>query len=275
MPLGHARMPKPVPMPSGFLNAAINYSHSAMSLNDLKKEFGVSLITVKKWMLSIGVTEKPKRTVISAKKIGKPSHRKGTKCSEETLKKMRTNAKVWMPTTKGFKFTDESKDKMRRAAQRRMATTNSLQKMQEGRIKNRLKDDERLARAKARNACKRMLQRILTMSRTKKDGRRSELLLGYTKQDLRAHIETQFKSGMGWSERGSFHIDHIKPVAQFFREGVYDPILINALSNLQVLTPEENRKKGDSWTHVSIPLEGVKPRKTALIIDKLGVKPYA
>lgn len=31
----------------------------------------------------------------------------------------------------------------------------------------------------------------------------------------------------------------------------------------------------DRWTHISIPLEGVKPRKTALIIDKTGTRPYA
>ena len=34
-------------------------------------------------------------------------------------------------------------------------------------------------------------------------------------------------------------------------------------------------KEFDRWTHISIPLEGIKPRKTALIIDKLGVRPYA
>ena len=30
----------------------------------------------------------------------------------------------------------------------------------------------------------------------------------------------------------------------------------------------------DRWTHVSIPLEGTKPRKTALIIDKTGTRAY-
>ena len=30
----------------------------------------------------------------------------------------------------------------------------------------------------------------------------------------------------------------------------------------------------DRWTHVSIPLDGAKPRKTALIIDKTGVRAY-
>jgi len=31
----------------------------------------------------------------------------------------------------------------------------------------------------------------------------------------------------------------------------------------------------DRWTHISISAEGVATRKTALIIDKLGVRPYA
>jgi hypothetical protein len=30
----------------------------------------------------------------------------------------------------------------------------------------------------------------------------------------------------------------------------------------------------DRWTHVSIPLEGVVPRKTALIIDRSGTRAY-
>tara|TARA_R110000868_G_scaffold64751_1_gene194384 strand:+ start:201 stop:626 length:426 start_codon:yes stop_codon:yes gene_type:complete len=34
-------------------------------------------------------------------------------------------------------------------------------------------------------------------------------------------------------------------------------------------------REHDRWTHLSIPLEGVAPRKTALIIDKTGTRPYA
>jgi uncharacterized protein YcbK (DUF882 family) len=34
-------------------------------------------------------------------------------------------------------------------------------------------------------------------------------------------------------------------------------------------------REHDRWTHISIPLEGAKPRKTALIIDKTGTRPYA
>jgi len=33
-------------------------------------------------------------------------------------------------------------------------------------------------------------------------------------------------------------------------------------------------REHDRWTHVSIPLEGVAPRKTALIIDKIGTRAY-
>jgi len=34
-------------------------------------------------------------------------------------------------------------------------------------------------------------------------------------------------------------------------------------------------REHDRWTHLSIPSEGVTPRKTALIIDKTGTRPYA
>lgn len=34
-------------------------------------------------------------------------------------------------------------------------------------------------------------------------------------------------------------------------------------------------REHDRWTHLSIPLESVAPRKTALIIDKTGTRPYA
>lgn len=155
---------------------------------------------------------------------------------------------------------------MRQAALKRVATTDCMEKMKKGREKNRMPVAERVARQKSRDACKRMLRRILTMARVKRDGRRSELLLGYTKLELRLHIESQFRAGMSWDARDSFHIDHIKPVAQFFREGCFDPAVINALSNLQVLTPSENRAKSDSFSDA--------PRKQALIIDHSGTRAY-
>lgn len=87
-----------------------------------------------------------------------------------------------------------------------------------------------------------MLRRVLVMTRVRKD-RRTEAMLGYSKEALR---KAQFRPGMSWGARESFHIDHKTPVAYFLRRGVTDPAIINALDNLQVLTPEENRRKSDS-----------------------------
>ena len=104
--------------------------------------------------------------------------------------------------------------------------------------------DEIIARRLSRDACKRMLRRVLTMARVRKD-LPTERMLGYSKLELRAHLEGQFRPGMSWSSRDSFHIDHIIPIAHYFKLGIFDPAVINALSNLQVLTPAENRVKRD------------------------------
>lgn len=110
--------------------------------------------------------------------------------------------------------------------------------------KNILSTEERHARGRARNSYKQMLRRVLVMSRTRKN-LPAERLLGYTQAELKAHIESQFTPAMSWANRASFHIDHKVPVAAFLRRGVIDPAVINALSNLQPLTPLENQKKSD------------------------------
>lgn len=37
-------------------------------------------------------------------------------------------------------------------------------------------------------------------------------VLDYTAHELKKHIEDQFVGGMGWDNRGEWHIDHIKPL---------------------------------------------------------------
>lgn len=71
-------------------------------------------------------------------------------------------------------------------------------------------------------------------------------------RDLRQHLEAQFRDGMSW-ESGGFHVDHIKPVAAFIREGVTNPAVIHALDNLQVLTPRENLTKSDKFPLLQVP----------------------
>lgn len=83
-------------------------------------------------------------------------------------------------------------------------------------------------------------------------GATAEQILGYTRLQLRQHLEAQFRDGMSW-ESGGFHVDHIKPIAAFIREGVTDPAVIHALDNLQILTPHENLTKSDKFPFLQVP----------------------
>lgn len=88
------------------------------------------------------------------------------------------------------------------------------------------------------------LRKVLQKSSNKKMSK-SEALLGYTGQELRAHIERQFLKGMGWHNRRAWHIDHIVPVAALLKRGVTEPAVINALSNLRPLWADDNKEKRD------------------------------
>ena len=76
---------------------------------------------------------------------------------------------------------------------------------------------------------------------------RAEVELGYTQEELIYHIESQFLDGMSWDNRSEWHIDHIKPVSLLIKEGVTDPAIINALSNLQPLWAKDNQSKGAKY----------------------------
>lgn len=115
-------------------------------------------------------------------------------------------------------------------------------KAMKGVEKIRLSDTERAARNKARAYAKNLVHRALLVTGSRKAGR-TEKIVGYCWRALRAHIEAQFQPGMAWDMPGSFHIDHRVPVSAFLRHGVTDPRLINALANLQVMTPQANLQK--------------------------------
>jgi hypothetical protein len=76
---------------------------------------------------------------------------------------------------------------------------------------------------------------------------RTQLLLGYTTEDLRQHLESKFLEGMCWENYGEWHVDHIKPISAFAREGITSIKEINALTNLQPLWASENLSKGDRY----------------------------
>ena len=80
-----------------------------------------------------------------------------------------------------------------------------------------------------------------------KHGRRWETLTGYTAEDLRKHLESQFKEGMTWDNYGKWHIDHIIPLSRLYIDGTDDPTFKFAwsLSNLQPLWKKDNLKKAN------------------------------
>lgn len=59
-------------------------------------------------------------------------------------------------------------------------------------------------------------------------------LLGYTFEEARAHIESQFTKGMSWENYGEWEIDHIKPVSSF---DLTDPVQQKECFNYKNLQP--------------------------------------
>lgn len=83
------------------------------------------------------------------------------------------------------------------------------------------------------------LRRVLKIE---KNGR-TEKILGYTRLELKSHIERQFTKGMTWENHGEWHIDHITPISAFLAQGIEDPKVINCLTNLKPVWAKDNLKK--------------------------------
>lgn len=75
-------------------------------------------------------------------------------------------------------------------------------------------------------------------------------LLGYTPNELIAHLESLFKHGMCWENYGNkkdcWSIDHKKPISHFNKNSTIAEI--NALSNLEPIWHVENCRKGNKWS---------------------------
>lgn len=82
-----------------------------------------------------------------------------------------------------------------------------------------------------------------------------EKLVGYTSDQLRDHLENNFKSGMTWDNYGLWHIDHKIPVSAF-NFSVPEDIDFKrcwSLGNLQPLWAIENWKKNSRMESVFQP----------------------
>ena len=80
-----------------------------------------------------------------------------------------------------------------------------------------------------------------------KNGHHWEDLVGYSMDQLKAHLESLFTIGMSWETWGKFgwHIDHIRPRSSFFFDSYEDKAFKQcwSLSNLQPLWWKDNLEK--------------------------------
>lgn len=72
--------------------------------------------------------------------------------------------------------------------------------------------------------------------------------LGCTIQQLKEHLELQFKPGMTWDNHGQWHIDHIKPLSLFDLSDPEQFMEACHYSNLQPLWAKDNLSKGNTYT---------------------------
>ena len=88
-----------------------------------------------------------------------------------------------------------------------------------------------------------LLQFIKRVGGTKT--KRTEELLGYTAEELKAHLESLFKEGMTWENQGEWHIDHRIPASYF--TSIDQMRECFALSNLKPEWAEWNMSKGNRF----------------------------
>lgn len=78
---------------------------------------------------------------------------------------------------------------------------------------------------------------------------------GYSRADLRAHLERLFRPGMSWSTYGqTWELDHVRPVASFAFRSRSDRGWREcwALANLRPVTRRENMRKGATWRGAAV-----------------------
>jgi len=58
-------------------------------------------------------------------------------------------------------------------------------------------------------------KRLYTALKGKRKSDTTKILVGCSIQELKIHLESQFKEGMTWNNYGKWHVDHIIPCAKF------------------------------------------------------------
>lgn len=95
-----------------------------------------------------------------------------------------------------------------------------------------------------------MSRRIRHSLQTHKAGRRWETVVGYSLDELKCHLESQFQQGMSWDNYGEvWHIDHNRPIDSFDITSVEceDFKECWSLDNLKPMFARENLQKSNKY----------------------------
>lgn len=117
----------------------------------------------------------------------------------------------------------------------------------------RVRDRKKLRRADPKWALSaRMGGSIRTALRRKKGGQSWQSLVGYSVEELIAHMERQFLPGMTWKNLDQWHVDHIVPVVSFSFCCADDAEFKAcwALTNLRPLWATDNNRKNARRIHL-------------------------
>jgi len=138
------------------------------------------------------------------------------------------------------KWKAENRDKIRESERlRRERTRDKVREKQRRCDARRRQDPAYVLKKRIKARLRQMLTRV--------PSKRTEEILGYTKEQFAKHIERQFTHGMSWERllNGEIHIDHIVPVSSFNIVTADDPDFKACwgLSNLRPMWALENQKK--------------------------------
>jgi len=134
-----------------------------------------------------------------------------------------------------------------RQAQYRSANKEKIAEQKAQYVNKRLKTDPRF---KLDIYFSRSIRDTLKNINSSKNGRSWESLVGYSAQQLKEHLEKQFKPEMNWENHGTYwHIDHKRPKSWFNYDSAEHPDFKQcwALENLQPLEATENMKKSNKF----------------------------
>jgi hypothetical protein len=192
---------------------------SGKSARDIAPIFGCGRSTICEILKSNGSDMNPSR-FISAKMLGKKI-RLGARHTSQTREAM-SKARKGRPGTRFGPHSPETLAKISAATKGKNLRYTPEQKLQIEQMRARLK---------------RLVRRTLLAAGTRKKIP-SEAYLGYSKHELLAHL--------GPKPAHDSEIDHYVPVVEFFRRGIFDASVVNALPNLRWLSSLENKIKGSS-----------------------------